>query len=91
MQTIGETLRLTDLPHIWISNKADTFHGLNGWSEKQPIERLAPWFTPSWQLRPGFHFEANAELITRWFITSSIFNDVVLQRKAVSFLDVKYY
>lgn len=89
-QSTGEALFWDNLPYIWISSKVDSFYGTNGWKKGQTIETLTPWFAPAWQLQPGFHVEANAEIIIRRFITSSIFNDVVLQRKAVSLLDIQF-
>ncbi|KAF8593644.1 hypothetical protein BDV93DRAFT_566296 [Ceratobasidium sp. AG-I] len=80
MQSTEETLLQSHLPYIWLSNKVDSFRGVFV-MEDQIIESLAPWFTPPWQLKPGFHLEANAKLIIRRFISSSILSDVVLQRE----------
>ncbi|KAH7337112.1 hypothetical protein B0J17DRAFT_629705 [Rhizoctonia solani] len=39
--------------------------------------RAAYLYMASWRLCPGYHIEAEAQLVTRHFITSSVFRDII--------------
>ncbi|CAE7146262.1 unnamed protein product, partial [Rhizoctonia solani] len=70
----GSALIEADMPRIWLSNKEEEKDA----PFDQYNKRAARVYTPVWKLRPGFHVETEARLITRRFISSSIFRDIVL-------------
>jgi hypothetical protein len=64
-------LNETDMPNIWLSNQKE--------EGSTPFDqRTALVYSPIWRLRPGFHIEAEAKMITRRFIKSSVFRDIAL-------------
>ncbi|KAF8746631.1 hypothetical protein RHS02_00979, partial [Rhizoctonia solani] len=74
-----------DMPDFWISNEQDFFPppDLNSSQFerrcRRPFDGHAAWlYMPSWRLNPGYHIEAEAQLVTRRFITSSFIHDVLL-------------
>ncbi|KAF8600245.1 hypothetical protein BDV93DRAFT_588464 [Ceratobasidium sp. AG-I] len=83
IQELNGELHLPDIPHLWVSNKLDTFNRSSeaGSNESQVMKSVVPWRSPSWRLRPGFHLSADAGFVTRRFVTSSIFHDVILQKE----------
>ncbi|CUA68284.1 hypothetical protein RSOLAG22IIIB_07812 [Rhizoctonia solani] len=62
------------MPRIWLSNKKEEDTA----SFEQYDRSTVRVYSPIWKLRPGFHLEAEARLITRRFISSSVFRDIVL-------------
>ncbi|KAF8600247.1 hypothetical protein BDV93DRAFT_608784 [Ceratobasidium sp. AG-I] len=82
MQSLSPNLQQLVLPELWLANKLDSFgRSFDGRvDESQAMKSVTPWFTPSWQLQPGFHLNAEAGFITRQFVSSSIFQDVILQQ-----------
>ncbi|KAF8592827.1 hypothetical protein BDV93DRAFT_517058 [Ceratobasidium sp. AG-I] len=78
-------LQLPNIPYLWVSNKLDTFNrSLElGENESYAVNSAVPWLSPSWRLRPGFHLSADARFVTRRFVTSSIFHDVILQKEPI--------
>ncbi|CAE6481554.1 unnamed protein product [Rhizoctonia solani] len=64
-------LNLNDMPRIWLTDKRndvdDKFNGA-----------ISPSYTIPWRLTPGYHTEAEAGWISRGFIASSIWRDIVL-------------
>ncbi|CUA71474.1 hypothetical protein RSOLAG22IIIB_09597 [Rhizoctonia solani] len=65
-------------PLIWLFNLAELPPGQN-------LSSLIDvrTYLPPWRLRRGFHIEAEAKLITRRFITSSILKDIILNAQPV--------
>ncbi|CUA68858.1 hypothetical protein RSOLAG22IIIB_03724 [Rhizoctonia solani] len=62
------------LPYIWLSNGEEQKDSVN-----LPLTRAQAVrsYLPIWELRPGFHIEAEARLITRKLIKSSIWRDII--------------
>lgn len=85
MRSSSGVLQLPDIPHVWISNKFDSFdRSLNKeFGEQNKLKSVVPWYTPSWQLKPGFHLDGETGFVTRRFVASTIFHDVILQREPV--------
>ncbi|CAE6338401.1 unnamed protein product [Rhizoctonia solani] len=65
-----------DMPLIWLSNGLEQPGNLSS-----PHAHLVRAYMPAWVLRPGFHMDAEAKLITKRLIKSSILKDVVLNSK----------
>ncbi|KAF8593722.1 hypothetical protein BDV93DRAFT_566212 [Ceratobasidium sp. AG-I] len=67
------------MPYIWLSNRTDTHNGALVRSQiaSSNLESAVPWFAPYWQLRPGFHLDAEAGRMIRRFVSSSLFHDVI--------------
>ncbi|CAE6445797.1 unnamed protein product [Rhizoctonia solani] len=61
-------------PYIWLSNGEDQKGNAD-----LPLTRAQAVrsYLPLWELRPGFHIEAEAKLITRKLIKSSIWRDTI--------------
>ncbi|CAE7203910.1 unnamed protein product [Rhizoctonia solani] len=74
----GAALAPEEMPLIWLLNLAELPH--NGNLSSLIDVRT---YMPPWRLRRGFHIEAEAKLITRRFITSSIVKDIVLSTQPV--------
>ncbi|CAE6472156.1 unnamed protein product, partial [Rhizoctonia solani] len=71
----GSTLTDDGMPQIWLSNRNEEGQEVSLDQYKKSAVRV---YSPVWRLRPGFHVEAKAKLITRRFISSSFFRDTVL-------------
>ncbi|CAE6465309.1 unnamed protein product [Rhizoctonia solani] len=76
-----------DMPEFWLSNALERLSPPKGSSEIAEDERrchnpfyghVAWSYMPSWRLNPGYHVEAEAQLTTRRFITSSVIRDIIL-------------
>ncbi|KAF8598396.1 hypothetical protein BDV93DRAFT_609845 [Ceratobasidium sp. AG-I] len=82
----NQTALPSTLPPVWLSSNGDSFkRPLNAYLKEYNdpyMDSLVPWFTPPWQLRSGFHLEAETGFITRRFIASNLFNDVILKKKS---------
>ncbi|CAE6472148.1 unnamed protein product [Rhizoctonia solani] len=76
----GSVLTEAGMPHIWLSNKNEDWYGV---SFDQYSKRTARVYSPVWKLRPGFHVEAQAKLITRRFISSHFLRDIVLYSDSI--------
>ncbi|KAJ1305193.1 hypothetical protein OPQ81_000223 [Rhizoctonia solani] len=63
------------MPYIWFLNAKEIPYNLSHFDVNDFEVRD---YTPPWELLPGSHIEAEAKLITRRFISSSIMKDVVL-------------
>ncbi|KAG8761791.1 hypothetical protein FRC11_013094 [Ceratobasidium sp. 423] len=63
------------MPRIWLPNKNEDGHSM---LFDQYDKRTVRVYSPVWRLRPGFHIEAEAKLITRRFISSSVLRDIAL-------------
>ncbi|KAF8671786.1 hypothetical protein RHS04_08096 [Rhizoctonia solani] len=76
----GGALNEADMPSFWLINRGERFSSAEASViANDPSVGLAAWlYTPSWQLRPGFHIEAEAQSVTRRFLTSSIIRDILL-------------
>ncbi|CAE6335130.1 unnamed protein product [Rhizoctonia solani] len=76
----GGALNEADMPSFWLINRGERFSSAEASViANDPSVGLAAWlYTPSWQLRPGFHIEAEAQSVTRRFLTSSIIQDILL-------------
>ncbi|KAF8607057.1 hypothetical protein BDV93DRAFT_542630 [Ceratobasidium sp. AG-I] len=64
---------------VWLSNSMDSFKR----SPPRELEGLSLQLTPAGRLEPGFHLDADAGFITRRYVGSSLFNDVILQRQTM--------
>ncbi|CAE7137412.1 unnamed protein product [Rhizoctonia solani] len=65
-----------DIPSIWLSNGLEQPGNLS-----LPHAHPVRAYMPAWVLRPGYHMDAEAKLITRRLIRSSIMKDVILNSK----------
>ncbi|CAE6410051.1 unnamed protein product [Rhizoctonia solani] len=65
-----------DIPLIWLSNGLEQPGNLSS-PHAHPVRA----YMPAWMLRPGFHMDTEAKLITKRLIKSSILKDVVLNSK----------
>ncbi|KAF8749654.1 hypothetical protein RHS01_09909 [Rhizoctonia solani] len=76
----GGALNEADMPSFWLINRGERFSSAEASVIANDLSvGLAAWlYTPSWQLRPGFHIEAEAQSVTRRFLTSSIIQDILL-------------
>ncbi|CAE6478488.1 unnamed protein product [Rhizoctonia solani] len=72
----GDT-QLTSIPspYIWLSNGEEQRQDAN---PRLTYTQAVRSYLPLWELRPGFHVEAEAKLITRKLIKSSIWRDIIL-------------
>ncbi|EUC60777.1 hypothetical protein RSOL_365190, partial [Rhizoctonia solani AG-3 Rhs1AP] len=71
----GSALTEASMPRIWLSNKNEDGHAVSFSQYDKSAVRV---YSPVWRLRPGFHIEVEARLITRRFIASSVFRDIIL-------------
>ncbi|CAE6479731.1 unnamed protein product [Rhizoctonia solani] len=65
-----------DMPSIWFSNGLEQPGNLSS-PDAHPVRA----YMPALMLRPGFHMDTEAKLITKRLIKSSILKDVVLNSK----------
>ena len=82
----NKSLDPQDMPYTWLSNPADYENGSlreKGLADPR-LNTSVHWLTPYWKLSPGLGFEAEAGHSMRRFVSSSIFHDVIAQRKPVS-------
>ncbi|CAE6420032.1 unnamed protein product [Rhizoctonia solani] len=68
-------LLAADLPHIWLSN------GRESQGDNLTHALIVRTHLPPWELHPGYHVEAEAKLITKRSIKSSIMRDVLLYQE----------
>ncbi|EUC58254.1 deuterolysin metalloprotease (M35) family containing protein, putative [Rhizoctonia solani AG-3 Rhs1AP] len=64
------------MPPIWLVNGLEQPSNLSA-----PNANAARHYIPGWVLRPGFHTEAQAKLITKRLIKSSFLRDIVFNSK----------
>jgi hypothetical protein len=69
------------MPFVWLVNSNELPSNFSDISENSFEVRD---YTPPWELLRGSHIEAEAKLITRRFISSSIMKDVILNSEPVS-------
>ncbi|CAE6468180.1 unnamed protein product [Rhizoctonia solani] len=69
--TDGSDLSLDYMPLVWLVEKGGNLNGTAAGG-------AGPYYTVPWKLNPGYHTEAEARLISRGFITSSMWRDLVL-------------
>ncbi|KAG8730354.1 hypothetical protein FRC11_006902, partial [Ceratobasidium sp. 423] len=69
------------MPFIWLLNYNELPSNLSNIDEDDFEVRD---YMPPWELLPGSHIEADAKLVTRRFISSSIMKDVVLNSEPSS-------
>ncbi|CAE6527095.1 unnamed protein product [Rhizoctonia solani] len=65
-----------DMPSVWLSNGLEQPANLSS-PQAHPVRV----YMPAWVLRPGFHIDTEAKLITKRLIKSSILKDVILNSK----------
>ncbi|CAE6466819.1 unnamed protein product, partial [Rhizoctonia solani] len=62
-------LTYEDMPLVWLVNKKEIIH------DKRAV---APFYSTPWRPLPGHHYEIEAGLISRGFISSTIMRDIAL-------------
>ncbi|CAE6459195.1 unnamed protein product [Rhizoctonia solani] len=82
---VSSPLTDRDMPDLWLSNKNEIkLHPEDSNDIRKQKQCHNPFYghtaqlyMPSWTLRPGYHVEAQAQLATRRFITSSFISDLI--------------
>ncbi|CAE6448873.1 unnamed protein product [Rhizoctonia solani] len=82
----GSLLNKTHMPDIWLSNTNEQPANFSS-TEANAARRLIS----AWTLRPGYHVEAEAKLITRRLIKSSVLRDTVLFKSKPLYRDISLY
>ncbi|KAL5639917.1 hypothetical protein ACGC1H_006472 [Rhizoctonia solani] len=75
-------LNSKDMPRIWLLNQADQPQTTSS-NIVDSYTHASRTYLPAWELHRGFHVEAEARLITRKTIKSSIWRDVLLHSEPV--------
>ncbi|KAH7337125.1 hypothetical protein B0J17DRAFT_629714 [Rhizoctonia solani] len=80
----NSSLLSSDLSDIWFSNHLEFPEGVNQVPGYEGVMKSAtPLYTPNWSLIPGYHIEVEMGFITRRFIKSSMFEDLIFNREPV--------
>ncbi|CEL60380.1 monovalent cation:H+ antiporter-2, CPA2 family [Rhizoctonia solani AG-1 IB] len=67
----GSVLALNKMPFISLMNEG-------GEIDNVPSGNVGPYYATPWQLNPGYHTEAEAGFLSRGFISSSAWRDLIL-------------
>jgi hypothetical protein len=73
----GSVLALNKMPFISLMNEG-------GEIDNVPSGNVGPYYATPWQLNPGYHTEAEAGFLSRGFISSSAWRDLILDSDPVS-------
>ncbi|KAH7338279.1 hypothetical protein B0J17DRAFT_418111 [Rhizoctonia solani] len=79
-RTPGRQVLDSQMPYIWLLNSREI---PSNFSVVELDNFEVRDYIPPWELLPGSHIEAEAKLVTRRFISSSIMKDVVLNSEPV--------
>ncbi|CAE6479741.1 unnamed protein product [Rhizoctonia solani] len=79
-RTPGRDVLDSQMPYIWLLNSMEI---PSNFSAVELDNFEVRDYMPPWELLPGSHIEADAKLVTRRFISSSIMKDVLLNSEPV--------